>query len=400
MWVHSTSNYVLDKTVLGRITTDTNLPKRRGEHFLLVDRVSTLLDLDGWAAILTTCNPKVDELTYLTKRRVPVFHGMLFSHHLSDGDIVAASPKGDLRTLYRKHSYHNSIMLTEACNSFCLMCSQPPKTENSRDCLPEISRLIELIAPETKVLGFTGGEPTLLKRDLIRILLKCKYLLPNTAIHLLSNGRLFYYGSYVRDLAQVKHPDLLIGIPLYSDVDFIHDFVVQAKGAFDQTLIGLHNLGRWGIPVEIRVVIHKYTYTRLAELAEFICRNLPFSSHVALMGLEIMGFTIPNLKDLWVDPHDYRGELVAATQTLAKFGIHVSIFNHQLCTVHPSLWPFCKKSISDWKNDYLPECLECAALGECGGFFSSSLLRVRSAHISPLSREKFAQTKQHEASSG
>ena len=34
------------------------------------------------------------------------------------------------------------------------------------------------------------------------------------------------------------------------------------------------------------------------------------------------------------------------------------IYNHQLCLIDRALWPFAVKSISDWKNEYHPECLE------------------------------------------
>src|SRR5207237_512501 len=162
----------------------------------------------------------------------------------------------------------------------------------------------------------------------------------------LSNGRLFYYGSFAKQLAGLRHPDLMIGIPLYADNDVEHDHVVQARGAFDETMIGLQNLGRYGVPVEVRVVIRQYTYKRLPELAEFIYRNVTFASHVALMGLELMGFAIPNLESLWIDPWDYREELEAAALFLARRGMRVSIYNHQLCTVPESLWPFCRRSIS------------------------------------------------------
>jgi His-Xaa-Ser system radical SAM maturase HxsC len=176
----------------------------------------------------------------------------------------------------------------------------------------------------------------------------------------------------------------MVGIPVYSDLDDQHDYVVQCKGAFDETLRGLHHLGQFGVRVEIRVVIHKATYARLPELAAFIYRNLTFASHIALMGLELTGFTVPNIQRLWVDPWDYRGELEEATLFLAARGMNVSIYNHQLCTVPASIWPFCRRSISDWKNEYLPTCEQCGARSECGGFFASGVKRRHSAHISPI----------------
>jgi hypothetical protein len=109
-----------------------------------------------------------------------------------------------------------------------------------------------------------------------------------------------------------------------------------------------------------------------------------FTSQVALMGLEITGYTIPNLEALWIDPVEYQKELEAATLFLAARGMAVSIYNHQLCTVPERLWAYCRKSISDWKNQYLPICDTCAVRQECGGFFASGVNRRYSAHIRPL----------------
>jgi hypothetical protein len=49
-------------------------------------------------------------------------------NYLSDGDVIGFHPQsGRFRTLYRRASAHNSILVTDRCNHYCLMCSQPPK---------------------------------------------------------------------------------------------------------------------------------------------------------------------------------------------------------------------------------------------------------------------------------
>ena len=245
-------------------------------------------------------------------------------------------------------------------------------------------KLIRLIHPSAQELGITGGEPTLLGEGLLEVLRACKTSLPTTSLHMLSNGRLFCYDALAKAVADVQHSDLMIGIPLYSDVPAEHDYVVQCRGAFEQTVRGLHNLGRFGVPVEIRVVIHRTTYARLPQLAEFLYRNFTFASQIALMGLEITGYTVPNLEALWIDPVEYQAQLETATLFLAGRGMQVSIYNHQLCTVPERLWPYCRKSISDWKNEYLPACEPCGVRDGCGGFFTSGVKRRHSAHIRPL----------------
>lgn len=369
-------------SVIGRVTSKPREPRR--DHVLKVERIDEILELTGYAGVLTTESLTAEQQKELEDAGVPTIFGINDSTHLEDGDVIVFQPSGYVRTLYRIGSRHNALFATDRCNSFCLMCSQPPRAVDDRDRIQEHLRLIELIDPSTRELGITGGEPALLKDDLLRIIERCKELLPETSLHILSNGRLFYYGSFAKRLGLIDHPDLMVGVPLYSDLDFEHDFVVQAAGAFDETMIGLQNLGRYGVPVEIRVVVHRLTYRRLLDLAELIYRNLSFASHVALMGLEMMGFAVPNRKELWIDPFDYREELRAATHFLAARGMSVSIYNHQLCVVPRDLWSFCRQSISDWKNDYLPECGGCLVRETCGGLFSSSLLHGFSRHINPI----------------
>jgi His-Xaa-Ser system radical SAM maturase HxsC len=230
----------------------------------------------------------------------------------------------------------------------------------------------------------TGGEPTILGDKFFRLVSTIKAYLPTTSVHVLSNGRTFKDVTLAQKLASIAHPDLMLGIPLYSDVASLHDFVVQADGAFDETIAGILNLKRYGQRIELRVVIHAQTYKRLPQLAEFIVRNLQFVDQVSLMGLEPTGFALANLSEMWIDPYDYQNELERAVEILCHGKVKALIFNHQLCVLKSSLRQFAVKSISDWKREYVAECQGCpAAHGECGGFFSSSL-RKHSAHIHPL----------------
>ena len=313
-------------------------------------------------------------------------------HYLADGDIVRISPTtGHVSVLYRRASNSNSMLLTERCNSNCIMCSQPPKDADDAYLVDTYLEAVPLMDPDTPELGITGGEPTLLGRRLLDLIAACKGYLSNTALHLLSNGRMFNYLALCQDLEAIQHPDLVIGIPLYSDIASRHDFVVQARGAFDQTVRGIMNLERCGQRVEVRVVIHRETIHRLPKLAEFIARNLPFVEHVALMGLEMMGYVRMNLSALWIDPADYQQQLIEAVKVLVRHRMTVSIYNHQLCTLDARLWRFARKSISDWKNEYLDICRDCAVRDRCGGFFSSATVR-RSNYIQPVRSEEFNET--------
>lgn len=237
--------------------------------------------------------------------------------------------------------------------------------------------------PAPSYLTITGGEPTLLGANLFSLLRALKEKLSETEVHMLTNGRTFAFPKYTQQLAAVEHPNFSVGIPLYSDAAGDHDYIVQARGAFDQTVSGLHQLARNGVRSEIRVVLHRLTIPRLTKLSEYIYRNLTFVEHVALMGLEHMGYTPRNIDDLWIDPYDYQNELESAVEYLTRRGLNVSLYNQQLCVLRPSLWGYAQKSISDWKTLYLPKCEQCAVTDQCGGLFKWAVNK-RSEHIHPL----------------
>lgn len=302
--------------------------------------------------------------------------------YLDDQDVVRLSAnKEAIRVLFRKGASNNSILITEQCNHYCLMCSQPPKAIDDSYIIKEAFELIELIPKDTGEIGFTGGEPTLFKDMFLKLLEHTKNHLPSTSIHILSNGRSFKDLSFTRKYAQIDHFDMMIGIPIYSSNPSVHDYIVQSKGAFDETLLGILNLKRLNQKVEIRVVIHKQSIEGLVDLCEFIGRNLLFVDHVALMGLEMMGFTRANLDTLWIDPFDYKDTLSEAVNVLKQYGLTTSVYNHQLCIVNSDIIPEYRKSISDWKNEYAPECENCLRKNDCGGFFSSGIQFGYSKHI-------------------
>jgi len=318
---------------------------------------------------------------------LPSVHSAGALDHLAEGDIVLIKPDGELHTLYRRQSDHNALFVTDRCNSNCLMCSQPPKDRDDIGFFLEINmRLLELIPKDIHILGITGGEPTLLGPRLYFMLRKIKDRLPDTEIHMLTNGRAFAWMNYAELVASVDNPRMVYAIPLYSDYYALHDYIVQAKDAFSQTTLGIHNLARLNQRIEIRIVLHKQVIPRLKQLANFIYRNMPFVDHVALMGLEYTGYTPHNDPLLWIDPYDYVEQLNDAVEFLALNGVNVSIYNLQLCLLPKHLWKYCRKSISDWKQIYIDECMQCDWREECGGLFMSST-RKHSSHIAPMKKQ-------------
>ena len=328
-------------------------------------------------------------LTFSNNRKLITIRDLRNTKVVKPGDVISLRPKSSLiSVLFRRGSNANSLFVTERCNSFCLMCSQPPSDVLDDWRIGELHKLIELIDKEETFLGITGGEPTLLESDLFELIRSCQRNLPSTGLHILTNGRKFADENFSNYLDMIRGLKVDWAVPLYSDISHKHDFIVQSRNAFDETLRGIYNLEKKGQNIEIRVVIHKLTLPRLKELAYFIFRNMPFVKHVAFMGLEPMGFGKLNKKLLWVDPVDYAQTLEDAVYFLFNRGLNVSVYNTANCTMPFSLWPFLRKSISDWKNKSADECKECVLIKDCAGFFSSTGKDWRGRGVKAISSKK------------
>ncbi len=288
-----------------------------------------------------------------------------------------------MRDSFDINSNDNALFTTAMCSNRCLMCCQPPSEKNDIDVLWDKNiKLIDTAPLELPSIGITGGEPTLLGNRFFELIEHIRKRLPDTEIHILSNGRAFANKGFTRRLGEIGPEKILLGIPLHSDNQLDHDLIAGADGAYSETLLGLYNLARWSFDIELRVVLTKLNYQRLPKIAHFIYRNLPFVKYISLMGLEYTGFTIKNAGRVWIDPMEMASPLSEATLFLASAGFNVSIFNLQLCVLPEIVWPYARKSISDWKNMFASFCEECSVKTECCGLFSTS--KKQSSRLSPI----------------
>jgi len=292
------------------------------------------------------------------------------SFAVEPGDVIEVRPDtGKIARRFRRSGNNNILFATERCNSFCMMCSQPPREIEDDWRVRHLCELVELIDPDTSSLTITGGEPTLLGEGLKRVIEHCAKHLPHTHIQVLSNGRNF--GEDISlDTFLAPHPSLMWAIPLYGDHFGLHDYIVQSSGAFAETVRGIYALEAARQRIEIRVVLVKPVVARLPDLARFLYRNFPFVEHVALMGTEPTGFAKAHREELWIDPVDMQKALSETVDFLAGHDMQVSLYNLPLCTLPKNLWPFAKRSISDWKQHYLPICEACEVRNRCGGLFA------------------------------
>ena len=285
------------------------------------------------------------------------------------GDVMLCIPEsGRIQRLYRANSSNNTFLFTERCDQMCAMCSQPPKSSIDQWRFPHFQRTIELAEPNT-IIGISGGEPTLYKKDLFGILQNTADKRSDLMMHILSNGQ--HFEDEDMDTLKTIHKDLevLWGIPLYSHDPSNHDEIVGKEGAFNKVMENFFKLGSVDTAIELRTVLTKKNALDLPMLADFISKNLPFINKWVIMAMEPIGFAKANKGELFYDHSIARFPLQNALDIVEFNSISTQLYNFPSCTVDAKYRKFCTQSISDWKNKYLDECNKCSEKTSCCGFF-------------------------------
>lgn len=353
------TSFNINDDIIGRITFGKSLFSRSNEILVSCNVNKPAL---GYSATITSNKSIIDNgKPYCIVDNMDNFH---------EGDIVVVNNQGEVIFVYEIASNHNAIMATESCNHRCIMCPQPPIVQE-KDKTPFNLKLISLFDKGTEEIGITGGEPTLIGDNLFVLIKHIQKELPKAAISILSNGVRFADKEFAMKLAKCHHHDLQIDIPLFSDIAVEHNRIVGAK-TFYKTIQGLYNLALFRQRIGLRIVVHKQTYKRLPQFADFIYHNFPFVVQVAFMQMETTGLAKENFDELWIDPYDYNSELREAVLLLADRGMKPYIYNAQLCVLPEDIRCYVQQSISDWKDIYLSECEECLLKGQCAGFFASN----------------------------
>lgn len=361
----------IEHPITGIVTSKKRLPWNRKNYILL--SAESKSSRGGYAATISLEKPSNEmDRKFVTVSDIQEFN---------DGDVVTIYPQGRIIFNYEITSDHNALFTTGRCNHRCIMCPQPPVTKEE-SLTPFNLQLISLFDKSTKEVGITGGEPTLIGDELFQLIKTIKRKLPNSGISILTNGVRFADEEYAKKLANCHHNNLQIDIPIFSDISAEHNQIVGAN-TFYKTIQGLYNLALYKQQIGIRIVIHKLTYRRLPQLAEYIYHNFPFVCQVAFMQMETIGYAEDNISKLWIDPADYNELLSKAIEILDMRGLNPYIYNAQLCVLPKHLRKFAVQSISDWKDIYLDICDGCNLRGQCGGFFSANRKYI-SKKIAPV----------------
>ncbi|MBS1266538.1 MAG: 7-carboxy-7-deazaguanine synthase [Candidatus Woesearchaeota archaeon] len=279
------------------------------------------------------------------------------------------------------------IAFNHGCNCNCLMCPNTPAYRKQTDMdIDEIKEdLLKKINPDTKHITITGGEPTL-RNDLLDILEMINNKWPNITMRLLSNGRFFYYNSYLNSFLDKGIKNLEFGIPICGSNPKIHDKITQAEGSFKQTIGGVKNLLNAKQLVELRIVINKLNIDDLYNMSKLIKKELNSILRVTYYYMQITGNAQINKDKVYVSYDEINEKINPTLENLKQFEIGLCHF--PLCTLDSKWWPYAWKTVKDYKLFFPEKCNSCLYKKYCLGIHRSYKAKFGLDEFNPV-RKKY-----------
>lgn len=369
-----------DEYVIGKIIKNKSIEGDPSKYIQVLDNENIEKYQENYKGYIFESIPKNIDLTNINYE-----YDVKNFETLINYDVIEMRGNGLIRILYRDDSADNAIVVTNQCNSNCIMCPDSNIVRNTKEN-PSIRKILEQIEctpNDTEHITITGGEVGILKENFIKVLKKCKECLPNTEFLVLTNGRVFSVKEYTEQIAEIVPNNIRFAIPIYAGESKLHDEITRVPGSFKQAVAGIYNLINRNIDIEIRIVVLKKNYKELENIAKYIVKNMPQVKMVNIMALEMTGNAFKNKEQVWVNFNDVSEYLYKACMRLIANGIVTNLYNFPLCCIDERLYSISRKSITDYKVRYKEQCKECRAQESCGGFFSSTI-NIKDITVKPI----------------
>ena len=286
------------------------------------------------------------------------------------------------------------IAIWNQCNNHCLMCtnsfnfqledSNPYSFENLR------KRWANRKFKPNDPLSFTGGEPTI-HPDFFKVIHWFHSQYPKNKIVIASNGRMFYYKSFIKQLFEMNN--LLLEIALHGYDEKTHDFITRTQGSFKQTIEGIHNILRYkndSQELEIRIIITKLTYKNLDKILAFIKNEFDIKQiiDIVLIFLEMEGQAKNNLNIVGITYKEVMKSLPQVVNKWASYFGDLRLYHFPLCVLPPGLWPYAWRTLREEEIMFLPCCNKCFLKKYCLGIHRDYLTLVGNKEFKPPKKIK------------
>lgn len=300
--------------------------------------------------------------------------------------------------------YRMDLAVTYRCNNACAHCYNARQRSypemNTERWLQVLDKLWELSIPH---VVFTGGEPTL-RNDLPELIAHAEGNGQITGLN--TNARRLNDRNYVARLVEAGLDHVQVTVESHNPS--IHDQMVLAKGAWQQTIVGLENALDTPLFVMTNTTMLRGNSPYLGDTLDFLANlgvptiglnALIFSGHGLTVGTGLQEEQLPPLLELarerterynqrliWYTPTQYcqfdpmQLELGVKGCTAALYNMCIEpdggvipcqSYYKQLGNILNDTWESIWEhdlSISLRERTYIPtKCVDCEILSECGG---------------------------------
>lgn len=223
-----------------------------------------------------------------------------------------------------------------------------------------------------------GGEPTLY-HSLPLLIKKIDDFFPGIRITCLSNGRMFSYLNYAKQILQLD-VNLELVIPIHGYNAKLHDRITMAPGSFRQTIEGINNICRLKKSkqlLEIRIVIHGLNYRFLRRITDFIKKEFPQIERLVYIFFEIEGQAVKNIVKIKTTYKQTRPYIEKIYNRL-NFFQEVRFYHFPLCTIPPKFFPYIWRTLPSHEVAFPRICKKCNLKKLCLGVHKGYLRYVGS----------------------
>ena len=250
------------------------------------------------------------------------------------------------------HQTKGLLRLTMACNERCPFCNVP-----AEDYRPTLTPPWEMVAEQLeafvasgqKTLTISGGEPTLLRRRLLRLIGEAQDA--GVPFVELQTNAILIDAPYAAALAEKGLTSAFVS--LLSDVPALHDELAGLEGAYHRCLRGIDAMLDAGIRVTLNPVLARQTEGRLVDFISFVARRLPRVRSISLSAVQPHG-RAANTPELMPDYAVLGPQVPVARRAAADHGIEL-------------LNPYCGLPLCIGWSEGLDNCVE-AIEARAGGW--------------------------------
>lgn len=154
-----------------------------------------------------------------------------------------------------------------ACNNRCLFCAQGHKREGCAHVpFDELRARMTEGRRTSDELVLTGGEPTIHPR-IVELVSEARAM-GYKQIQVQTNGRRLAYDTFVDSLVEAGATEF--SPALHGPTADIHDRLTRAPGSFRQTVAGIRNVRKRGLPIVTNSVVVRENVRYLPALTEVL----------------------------------------------------------------------------------------------------------------------------------